>query len=369
MPTDPYKERLRKAGFDTSDTVKLRDISPIAQESIDSANIFAYNKQILEQAKQQKGYVPNISDILEKSYLVDNKDGLLADPNNRKAAVETTSLSGTPGGSGLLMGTQDRNFETINLDKISLDPQTKSSFGAVAGILSRKLEEGDLKALDELKSYFQKAYDSGLLSDDAREKLQKEYTDLAQHYKNKNVYNSAAQNLNNLLEGTDKNQKDNFLKQINQANSNSNAYNFAYDIGIDPNDTESKQKLLTSMLDAESYVPGSFVYNTENLNAVKNGSLGISPIFSSSTFGGLVSGNSALRSIGTKLAEQSQKEYVTELANINYNYTNLMGVAAKNKEQELEQSLLEVNDQLKKDPSNQNILAIYPQILNGKYTT
>ena len=45
MPTDPYKERLRKAGFDTSDTVKLRDISPIEQEFGDSASIFAYNRQ------------------------------------------------------------------------------------------------------------------------------------------------------------------------------------------------------------------------------------------------------------------------------------------------------------------------------------
>jgi hypothetical protein len=302
----------------------------------------------------------NISDILEKNYLVTNQEGLLSNPNNRKAAIETVNLSGTTGGSGLLMGTQDRSFKTINLDKISLDPETKSSFGNVANILSSKLESGDLKALDELKSYFQKAYNSGSLSDEAKEKLQKEYTDLSQHYKNKNVYNSAAQNFNTLLENTDKNQKQNFINQLNQDNSNSNAYNFAYNIGIDPNDTASKQKLLTDMLDAESYVPGSFVYNTENLNAVKNSPLSISPIFSSGTFGALTFGIS--KSIGTKLAEQSQKEYVTELANINYNYTNLMGVAAKNKEQELEQSLIVVNDQLKKDPNNQNILAQKKQV-------
>lgn len=342
-------------------TVEQRRIDT---ENLDSLNKYQDNLYGTPKISIADSLTDNISDILEKNYLVTNQEGLLSNPNNRKAAIESSNVIGGP---SLLMGTQENR--TISLDKISLDPETKSSFGNVANILSSKLESGDLKALDELKSYFQKSYDSGLLSDEAREKLQKEYTDLSQHYKDKKVYGFAEQNFNTLLENTDKNQKDNFINQLNQANSNSNAYNFAYDIGIDPNDTASKQKLLTDMLDAESYVPGSFVYNTENLNTVKNSPLSLSPIFSGSTSVTPFSSRGAMRSFGNldaafskKVAEQSQKEYITELANINYNYTNLMGVAAKNKEQELEQSLLGVNDQLKKDPNNQNILAQKKQV-------
>lgn len=358
MPSDKSLFLQKIDALSIAETGKTAEQSRLGLVSgINEINqISEYNRQSLQQPTKQNDYVSSISDILEKNYLIDNQQGLLSNPDNKKIATRTESLSGPIGGSGLLMGTQDRNFETINLDKISLDPKTKSSFGTVAGVLSRKLEEGDLNALTELKTYFQKAYSSGLLSDEAREKLQKEYTDLTRYYNDKKVYGFAEQNFNKFLESTDKNQKQTFLNQINQANATSNAYNFAYNIGIDPNDTESKQKLLTDMLDVQSYVPGSFVYNTENLNAVKNSSLELSPIFGSSTFAKFMSVNPITQSIGSKIGIQSQKEYVTELANINYNYTNLMGVAAKNKEQELSQSLIEVNQQLEKDPNNQNVL-------------
>jgi hypothetical protein len=235
--------------------------------------------------------------------------------------------------------------ETITLDKISLDSNTKQSFASVANVLNKKLNQGDLKALEEVNGYFQKAFNSGMLSKEAKNKLSEEYTDIANFFKNKTVYGLAKDKFSILLESTNDQQKNDFLKSITQNNVNQNNAKFIYNIGL--NSEQEKDELVKTMLDANSYIPGSFVYNKENLNAVKSTPLGTSPIFSSQGFYRLANATPFTTSIGLAIAGESQKEYVKELANIDHDYVNLMSIAVKNKQSELKNQLSKVDEGLK----------------------
>jgi len=355
----PEKKSIRQelidAGFNTNYNSRLKTISPAAQGLADSASILNLNTNLEKQRLYQESLVEKqssgIANILEKSYLIDNKDALLSIEGNKDLALLKPSFSQVM--SDDLFSVSAKGTE-INLDKISLDSNTKQSFTSVANVLNKKLNQGDLKALEEVNGYFQKAFNSGMLSKEAKNKLSEEYTDIANFFKNKKVYGLAENKFNILLESTNDQQKNDFLKSITQNNVNQNNAKFIYNIGL--NSEQEKDELVKTMLDANSYIPGSFVYNKENLNAVKSTPLGTSPIFSSQGFYRLANATPFTTSIGLAIAGESQKEYVKELANIDHDYVNLMGIAVKNKQSELKNQLSKVDEGLKANANDQNLL-------------
>ena len=91
------KQELIDAGFDTNYNSRLKTISPAAQGLADVASILNLNTNLEQQRLYQESLVEKrssgIADIIEKSYLIDNKDSLLSDPNNRNIAVPKPSFS------------------------------------------------------------------------------------------------------------------------------------------------------------------------------------------------------------------------------------------------------------------------------------
>jgi hypothetical protein len=353
MPSDKslalqYFDKLSLAK--TGKTVDEQVLS-LKRTIAENEEISRYHDFKYRQSEQPDTSLNGLSDILEKSYLIDNKDALLSIEGNKDLALLKPSFSQVM--SDDLFSVSAKGTE-INLDKISLDSNTKQSFASVANVLNKKLNQGDLKALEEVNGYFQKAFNSGMLSKEAKNKLSEEYTDIANFFKNKKGYGLAKNKFNILLESTNDQQKNDFLKSITQNNVNQNNAKFIYNIGL--NSEQEKDELVKTMLDANSYIPGSFVYNKENLNAVKSISLGTSPIFSSQAFYRLANTTPLTTLIGSSIAVQSQKEYLKELANIDHDYVNLMGIAVKNKQSELKNQLSKVDEDLKENVNDQNLL-------------
>jgi hypothetical protein len=346
MSKDPFFDKLKSLGYDPSKVFKL-DAESSTQKLISNADILAESERFFQLEKKENSAISN---IVEKSYLVNNQDSLLSVDQYRDVAVEKPSF-------GEIMaydfGVSPKG-ETINLDKITLDPKTKQSFNSVANVLSRKINQGDEKALLELKSYFQKAFDSGSLSNEAKQKLKKEYDEISNTFKNKNVYSLASNNINNYLNNKSEAEKNDFLKRLSTDNLNQNASKFIYDIGLE-NDEQRKQ-LFDKMLDLNSFVPGSFVYNKENLNSVKNAKNGLSPLFNSPKQYTNYLSNPLLTSMVISTQEASQKEYLKEVAAIDQDYANLMSIAAKNKQKELQGNIQKLNEELKQDPNNNWLL-------------
>ena len=357
MPTDKSlflqkidQLSLQKTGK-TAEAAGLDFVSSLNQtEAISKYQDTLYKKPEIEYSTS----LNNIGNILEKNYLVDNQALLLADPKNRNSAV--TSISG---GSSLLMGTT--NTYDIKLDKIELNPAIKQSFNSVASVLNRKLEEGDASALDEIKEYYQKAFNSDAITKESKEKLRTQYFELSKLFEDKNTYNLSKTNLDNLVNNTDTKQKEDFIKNISNKNLSQSPDNFIFNIGIDSKDQQSKDNLLRNLLDLNSYVPGSFVYNKENLNAVKNSpALRSSPLARKAIQDNWenVSNPIQFNPFGTSFGDiqVSQKEYDKNLAEIEQNYTALMGIAAQNKKTELSNQIQDINEQLKKNPNDPNLL-------------
>jgi hypothetical protein len=343
MSKDPFFDKLKSLGYDPSKVFKL-DAESSTQKLISNADILAESERFFQLERKENSAISN---IVEKSYLVNNQDSLLSVDRYRDVAVEKPSF-------GEIMaydfGVSPKG-ETINLDKITLDPKTKQSFNSVASVLSRKINQGDEKALLELKSYFQKAFDSGSLSNEAKQKLKKEYDEISNTFKNKNVYSLAENNINNYLNNKTEAEKNDFLKRLSTDNLNQNASKFIYDIGLE-NDEQRKQ-LFDKMLDLNSFVPGSFVYNKENLNAVKSSREGLSPIFNKVSN---YIGAPQFSAFKLYTADKSQKEYTREIAAIDQDYANLMSIAAKNKQKELQGNIQKLNEELKQDPNNNWLL-------------
>jgi hypothetical protein len=301
--------------------------------------ISEYQDRLYGTPKPTSGIDLNITD----DQITDNISKIISineGANNISQPIVFGGGSAGMGGLGLARSVSGENVLKLSIDEL-LKNSDEDSAKIVSTVLKNKLDDGNLEALDELKSYLQNIYNKA--DNSSRLEISKYYGQVEKYYTDKAKSNYAKQNLDNYMQTTPLDQR---LKELDSFNANSDST----PIPIKPSNVSSKD-VLNQYADYLQFKEGDIFYNPEYLNKFKS-ETGLSPLTTSKGADLAYDYNvNTLRNVYNK-----QKEILTEYQ------------SAKDAIEKTEQAGIKVSDEAKAVLNNYEKEAEYLEKLASKLT-